>query len=206
MTTPTASPAAALAALALGAALLALTVLFALRRGAGASSFGWAIVGGLAFVLMGMAGALRAPQTLGLPAAAAQLLTVVLAGILGGLCAPAAGSGVSRGGRLGGVGRFVAWLALIGLPPTPGFHAKLLLYRSLLGAGWPWAMALALGASWLLLFPALREARTVQPGPAGRSRELLVVLFLLLAIILSFYPYGWLPSPSPGAAPPVPGG
>ena len=84
-------------------------------------------------------------------------------------------------------------MTLIGLPPTPGFHAKILLYRALLLAGWPWATALALAAGWLLLLPALREARTLQPGPAPRIRLLTLALLIALLVILGLFPYLWLP-------------
>src|SRR5512136_311588 len=180
--TPPPTPAAALVALLLGVALLIFTTYLAARRGAGTSSFGWAVVNGLSFALLGMAAALRAPESQGLIATVAQLVALVAAVLLGVLCAPRAGSTMSAGGRVGPAGRFLAWLTLIGLPPTPGFHAKVLLCRSLLNAHWPEATALVLLASWVLLIPAMREARALQPGEARRARVLLIVLLVVLLI------------------------
>ncbi len=86
----------------------------------------------------------------------------------------------------------LAWLTLIGLPPTLGFHAKLVLYRALAIANFPWALAFALGASWVLLFPALRELRTLRAGPAPRGRVALIVTLIALVVLLGLVPYLWL--------------
>ena len=143
-------------ALAIAAVLVVAATYAALRPRA--ASFGWALVGGLAFALLAMAAAARVESGSGLRAAVLQLVTVALAGGAGLL-----GASRGEGGTippLGRASRMVAWLALVGLPPTIGFHAKVSLYESLLGAGWWWAAALAMIASWALLIPALGEWRS----------------------------------------------
>ena len=81
-------PIAAHFALFLGALLLAFTTYSSARRGAGVSSFGWALIAGLSCSILAMAAALRFPESLGLAAALAQLFCVALAAVLGFLCAP----------------------------------------------------------------------------------------------------------------------
>jgi NADH:ubiquinone oxidoreductase subunit 2 (subunit N) len=169
-------------ALGMGGLLLVVATFAALRPGRREASFGWAFVGGLAFVMLAMAAALRVESSGGLRAALWQLATVLLAGGAGMLSLtsrPESGPP----SRLGATGRMVAWLALAGLPPTIGFHAKVFLYGALLGAGWGWAMALAMVASGALLVPALGELRAARAG-APRGAAAAAALLLTAAILL----------------------
>jgi len=62
-------------------------------------------------------------------------------------------------------------------------------------------MALALGTSWLLLLPALRDARSLRPGAARRLRTAAVALVILIVVALGLFPYLWLPAGGPAPAP-----
>jgi len=177
-------------ALALGGGLLLISAYLTARPGAGASRFGWAIVNGLAYAILGMAAAIRTEASGGFRAALLQLAAVVLAGALAALSFP---RGESRAGEgLGAVGRGLAWFALVGLPPTVGFHAKVTLYRALLVAGWGWMAALAMAVSAALLFPALADLRSSQAEPLRGARAVSVMALIAIMVILGFYPYLWL--------------
>jgi NADH:ubiquinone oxidoreductase subunit 2 (subunit N) len=179
----------------LGGGLLAASGYFATRPAVGASRFGWAVVAGLAYPLLGLAAAIRSEESGGLRAAVLLLVTVVLAGLLGALCQGRTAS------RLGAVGRFAAWLSLIGSPPTVGFHAKLALYFALLHCGWDGITVLALAVSAVTLLPALWELRA--PASAGSLRgaaAVAVVALLALLILLGLHPYWGLAAGPAGAA------
>ncbi len=187
-------------ALAVGALLLAATTYAAVRPGRREASFGWAFVGGLAFVMLAMVAAARVESGEGLRAARWQLATVLLAGGAGMLSLtsrPESGAP----SRLGAAGRLVAWLALAGLPPTIGFHAKVSLYGALLGAGWGWVMALAMVASGALLLPALAELRAARAGAPRGAAAAATLLLTAAILLLGFAPYLTLAARAVGAEP-----
>jgi hypothetical protein len=175
-------------ALGIGGLLLVVATGAALRPGRREASFGWAFVGGLAFVMLAMAAATRVENGGGLRAAEWQLATVLLAGGAGMLSLtsrPESGSP----SRLGVAGRMVAWLALAGVPPTVGFHARISLYGALLGAGWGWVMALAMVASGALLLPALGELRAARAGAPRGAAAAAALLLTAAILVLGFAPY-----------------
>jgi hypothetical protein len=179
-------------ALALGGVLLAVSAYFVARPGAKGSAFGWAVVSGLAAAIVAMAAAVHTPASDGFTAAMLHLVTVALAGALAALSLPPRDQEPQVGGGLGAVGRGVAWLTLVGLPPTLGFHAKVMLYRAALTAGWGWVMLLTLAVSLALLLGALREIRAPLAGPLRGARAISVMALIGVIIILGFYPYLWL--------------
>ena len=101
---------------------------------AAARSFAWIVIAGIAYSLLALAAAVRAPETDGLRASILQLLAVLLAGGLGYVAM--SGASDENGGRspLASAAVFAAWLSLVGLPPAVGFHGKILVYRALLAA------------------------------------------------------------------------
>jgi hypothetical protein len=188
---------ATILALLLGGLLLVAALALALHPGARASRFGWAVVAGLALSVLGMAAALR-PGGAAFPAALMQLAAIVLA------CALGAASGATPGApgsssALGRWGRGMAWLTLIGLPPTYGFHARVALLSAYLGTGWGWLLALGLVATGLLIVAAVREARAPLAGSPRGARALAVVVLIVLIAFLGLYPY--LATAGPGAPP-----
>jgi NADH:ubiquinone oxidoreductase subunit 2 (subunit N) len=193
MNVPTSTAAvAANLALALGGALLALSASLAARPATRGSHFGWGVISGLACAILGLAAAIRAADSGGLLAALLHLVTVVLAGALAALSLPPRSPEPTGNTTLGAVGRGLAWLALVGLPPTLGFHAKVTLYRALLIAGWGWMAALAMAISAVLLLPALREIRSFRAGALSGPRAVSVMALIALTVVLGCYPYLWL--------------
>ena len=178
-------------ALVLGALLLLAAGVLGVRAKGRATGFGWAVVAGLAGAILAMAAALRMDTSGGLRAALAQLAVVALAALLGGLTAPVAAADTTAptGRGLATVGRGVAWLALLGLPPTAGFHAKVMLCHSLLAAHMGGGVVLALLAGLVLLRPALGEAHTAQAPLLSPTRALCVVLLIILLVLLGAYPH-----------------
>ncbi len=135
---------------------------------AASSAFTWVVIAGFAYSLLGLAAAVREPGSAGLTAALLQLLAVLLAAALGAASLGAAGEEDPPRARVASAGFLVAWLSLVGLPPAVGFHAKLLIYRALLSAGWGWAVVAAMAGSLAALVAAFFAASLYQP-PALRS-------------------------------------
>lgn len=185
-------------ALVIGGLLLLAALVFAIRPGARASRFGWAVVAGLAFSVLGMAAALRPGASGALPAAMMQLAATILAAALGSASGPDAAT-PEASSALGRWGRGAAWLMLVGLPPTYGFHARVALFTAYLGAGMGWLLALGLVATGVLLLAAVREARTPLAGAPHGARALGVLALLAVTVLLGLYPY--LATAGPGAPP-----
>lgn len=180
--------AAVLAAVLFAGTLSIVSVVLAMRRRTPAYGFWWIAVAGLSYSVLAMAAALHLRTTEGMRAALMQLLSVTLAGALWALCSAADGTGERFPGGLSAVGRILAWLTLIGLPPTVGFHSKLMIYRSLLTAGWPWVMALVMAGSAAALAPAMHGIQIVGAGGARRLRSLGIALLIALVIFMGVYP------------------
>ena len=167
--------------------LIAATALAALRRDPG-SSFSWLFVAGISYSLLGLAAAAYSTESDGARAAVTQLLAVLLAAAIGVLC-PARGAG--EAGRLEALpvaAYATAWLTLVGIAPTIGFHGKILIYRSLLAAGWEGVAALAVAGSAAALLPALRALSSISVGPIRGLRAVLVAVLLAAIVALGLYP------------------
>jgi NADH:ubiquinone oxidoreductase subunit 2 (subunit N) len=142
-----------------------------------------------AYLLLAVGAAIQLPQGDGLRAAAFQGLTVLLAVALGALSLRRSGEGTSGSGRgLASVALFAAWLCLLGLPPTAGFHARLLVYRALLQAGWSGAFAIALAISVAGLIPAFSAIALGSPGGLRGGRAALAVALLAVLLLVGLYP------------------
>jgi len=136
-------------------ALLVVATVLAVRARAASQSFGWIVVAGAAYAVLGMAAALHVRESDGVRASVLQLLAVVLASAVAMLCSTTSEGEKGSGGRLATAGRVLAWLTLVGLPPTLGFHSKVMVYRSLLMADWGWVAVVAILASAAALLPAV---------------------------------------------------
>jgi NADH-quinone oxidoreductase subunit N len=171
----------------LGIGLLAVSLLHAVlpRRGPGAR-FAWLCLAGGAYALLGLAAWLRAPGGDGLRAALLQLLTTLLAAALGGLLF--AGGPRGRQSRLARVAVAVACLSLVGLPPTAGFHGKILIYGCLLAAGWPWLTALAVAGGAVALMPALWVLGDCRTRQAGWFSAVAIIALVALTCLVGLYP------------------
>jgi len=121
-------------------------------------------------------------------AAVVQLLAVLLAAAVGVLCS--AGGRGETGGQctLPKLAYSLAWLTLIGIAPTAGFHGKILIYRSLLAAGWEWLAVLAMAGSAASLLPALRGLSAPPSRSLRGSRAVLVVGLIAAIVFLGVYP------------------
>ncbi len=155
---------------------------------AASSAFTWIVIAGFAYSLLGLAAAVREPGSAGLTAALLQLLAVLLAAALGAASLGAAGEENPPRARVASAGFLVAWLSLVGLPPAMGFHAKLLIYRALLSAGWGWAVAAAMAGSVAALVAAFFAASLYQPSALRGLRVFWVLLLLAVVVALGIYP------------------
>ncbi len=155
---------------------------------AAARSFAWIVIAGIAYSLLALAAAVRAPETDGLRASILQLLAVLLAAGLGGLAM--SGAPDENGGRspLASAAVFAAWLSLVGLPPAVGFHGKILVYRALLAAGWEWLAVIAVAGSAAALIPAFWALTSHRSGPLRGLRAVLAVALLIAVVLLGLYP------------------
>jgi formate hydrogenlyase subunit 3/multisubunit Na+/H+ antiporter MnhD subunit len=123
-----------------------------------------------------------------------------------GLIAEALGH--DRIAGFGGIGRAlpmtlfafgIAGLSLMGVPPSGGFTAKLLLLAAAIdtGQGW-WALVILAGGLltggylYRVLAPAVAEAPgpLVRCAPVARSREAVVLALALLSMVLGLVPLG----------------
>jgi NADH-quinone oxidoreductase subunit N len=177
-------------ALAIGGAVVLVTAtLLALRPRATAHSFAWIFVAGAAYSILALGAAWRGPGGDGLQAALVQLVSVLLAGALGAAVrsrSQEASDGPSSSLAL--VGRALAWLTLVGLPPTVGFHGKILVYRALLAARWEELTVLAMAGSAISLLPALWAIRSPGPAVVRGPRALVTVALIVSILILGLHP------------------
>lgn len=180
---------APIAALALaGAALLVVATVLAVRARATAQSFGWIVVAGVAYAVLGMAAALHVRESDGVRASVLQLLTVVLASTVAVLCSNTSQGEKVVGGRLARAGRVVAWLTLVGLPPTVGFHSKVMVYRALLMVGWGWVAVVAMVASAAALLPAVRGIGSPEGAEMRGLRAAGALAGIAAIVLLGVYP------------------
>lgn len=196
MTTPTPVAWPVIAILLAGGGLVVLAAILSLRpRDAAASleseqsSFGWTVIAGLATALLCLGVAVHGGPSDGLRSAVVQLLAVALAAALGYLClAPGRSTQPARPNWWAGAGRGLAWLTLVGLPPTLGFPAKVMLYRALLSVGWGSMVLLAMAVSAAALIPALIALRSPAPAPPRGLRSTLILALAALVLLLGLYP------------------
>jgi len=172
-----------------GALLLIIPTALALRPRRVAQAFAWITVASVSCPLLALAAAMHMPATDGLRAAVMQLLAVLLAAALGATfrVRPRGNSNSSQS-PLSAAARAVAWLTLVGLPPTAGFHGRILVYRALLAAGWEKLAVLAMVGAAAALLPGLWAMRSPSP-PAMRGPRAAVAIALMVAIlVLGLYP------------------
>jgi hypothetical protein len=196
MSAPASVSGPAIVALLSGGGLLVVATALALRAlaparpkpRAAASSFAWMVIAGCSYPILALGAALHVRESGSLRAAAVQLCAVGLAAVLGGLCStPPEGEG-RPSGLLPVAGRGLAWLALVGLAPTVGFPAKVMIYHALLAAGWGGAAVLAMAAGAAGLAPAIWSLRSPRPSALGGLRSALVVVLMGLIVALGLYP------------------
>jgi NADH-quinone oxidoreductase subunit N len=192
MTTSSDQISAGVLALAIsGAVLLVAGTALGVRARRSSRRFAWIAIATLAYPLLAGAAALHVPATDGVRAAALQLLATVLAAALGLTVGARPGEGESPPrSPLSAAGRALAWLTLVGLPPTIGFHGRILVYRALLGGGWEALTVLALAGGAAALFPALRAIRSPHPAAVGGLRAVLAVALMAGVLALGLYPGG----------------
>ncbi len=170
-----------------GVLLAAYSTWRAARRPTTSAGFGLMALAGSCVVLLPLGAAMAVPSGDGLRAAALQAIVVAVAALLGGLSLrpdPSAGPGRA----LAGVGLFLAWLALLGLPPTAGFHAHVLIYRSLLQAGWPGTLAIALAVSAAGLVPAFGALALGCSASLKGGRAFLAIMLMCTLLAGGIYP------------------
>jgi NADH:ubiquinone oxidoreductase subunit 2 (subunit N) len=160
----------------------------ALRPKAGTGSLGWFIIATFAYCILGLAAAMQLRESDGLRAAAMQLLALALALILLLLCQPRQTLRDAPRQGLASTARIVVWLTLLGIPPTVGFHAKVMLYRSLLSVGWGGMAALAIAVAAAGVLPALSAIGLPPPLPLKGARAAVAVVLIALIVILGLYP------------------
>ena len=172
-----------------GALLLVVATALALRPRRAAQSFAWVAAAAAACSIIAGAAALHTPAADGLRAAVVQLLAVLLAVALGAtLPAHSCQNSPSSHSPLSAAARALAWLTLIGFPPTAGFHGRILVYRALLAAGWEKLAVLAMIGAAAALLPAFWAMRSPSP-PAMRGPRAAVAIALIVAVlVLGLYP------------------
>ena len=185
---PSSASAAVIIALLLGGGLLVVATALALRPRSADSSFAWMVIAGCATAILSLAAALHLRESDGFRASVVQLCAVGLAAVLGALCLGRPQEGTPPAGLLGVAGRGCAWLTLVGLAPTAGFSAKVMVYHALLGAGWGGVTALAMAAGAAGLAPALWAVRAPPPPALGGVRAALAVVLIGLLLALGLFP------------------
>jgi NADH:ubiquinone oxidoreductase subunit 2 (subunit N) len=185
---PSVISAPAIAAVIVGGVLLLVATVMALRPKAVTSSVGWLIIATFAYCIFGLAAAMQLRESDGLRAAAMQFLALALAVVL--LLQYQSGPASEEAPRQGlaSTARAVVWLTLLGIPPTVGFHAKVMLYRSLLSVGWGGMAALAMAAAAAGVLPALSAIGSRPPLPLRGARAVFAVVVIALIVILGIYP------------------
>ena len=169
-------------------ALLVVATVLAVRARAASQSFSWIVVAGAAYAVLGMAAALHVRESDGVRASVLQLLAVVLASTVAMLCSATPEGEKGSGSRLATAGRVLAWLTLVGLPPTVGFHGKVMVYRSLLMAGWGWVAVVAILASAAALLPAVRGMGSPEGVEMRGLRAAAALAGIAAIVLLGVYP------------------
>ncbi|MBN1460855.1 MAG: hypothetical protein JXA57_15085 [Armatimonadetes bacterium] len=154
----------------------------------GGGGFAWIVIAGFAYAVLALAAASIQPRGDGLRAAVLQMGAVLLAAALGVVSLGGEKSAQKSGSHVSSLGVVVAWLSLVGLPPTLAFHGKLLVYRSLLQAGWGWLTVIALVGTAAALVPAFRALTVPARREVTKSRAMLISLLVLAVVILGVYP------------------
>jgi len=188
MNAPVSVSAPVLVAVIVGGGLLVVATVLALRTRAAASNFGWMVIAAFSCCILGLATALQAGESDGLRASAVQLLAVVLAAAVGILLTPRHEGETAPSQLLAPAARGIAWMALLGLPPTAGFLAKVMLYRSLLSVGWGSLTWLAMVATAIGVLPALWALSSPPPLPLKGPRAFLVFMLAAAILVLGCYP------------------
>jgi hypothetical protein len=183
--------ATAVVALVFGGAVIVVATVLAVRGRSVAASLWWVVLAGLGQAMLGLAVAAQDPQGDGARAAALQLLTIAAAAALRAACS---GSGGGKGEESGPdwlspVGRCLVWASLIGAPGTIGFHAKVVLVRSLLSLDWSGMSLLVLAAGAAATWPALAALRAPHPGPLRGIRRMATYLLVGVVLLLGLYPH-----------------
>ncbi len=185
MTNP--SPIGIVVALA-GALLVAWCTWRAARSRQAAQEFRWMVLAGVGYVILASCAAASAPRSDGFRAAMLQGAVILLAAALGKLSLGQEDQTQGSGRGLASATLFIAWLALLGLPPTAGFHARVLVYRSLLQAGWTGILSLSLALTAVGLIPALNALALGSPGTLRGGRAVLAILLALALLVTGLYP------------------
>ena len=178
----------AIVAVIVGGVLLVVATVMALRPRAVDGGLGWMVIATSAYCILGLAAALRLPASDGLRAAAMQLLALALVVVLAVQYGPRKGSEEAPSQGLASAARAVSWMTLLGLPPTVGFHAKVMLYRALLNAGWGGLAALAIAAAAVGILPALWALSSPPPLPLKGARAIIAVALIVAILVLGLYP------------------
>jgi NADH-quinone oxidoreductase subunit N len=146
------------------------------------------VVAGVFYAILALAAVVRSPDSDGLRTAVVQLGGTFLAAALGVVSLGGSSSDDRSGSRLASLGIFVAWLSLLGLPPTLGFHGKLLVYQSLLQADWGWLAVAAMAGTAGALVPAFRVLAAPARRDVTKSRAILIALLVAAVALLGVYP------------------
>ena len=184
---------AALTLAILGGGLVAAATALAVRPGRIAHGFAWIAIAGLGHVILGLAVAVHSAGGGGLTAAMLQFLSVIAAVVLSVLAGPPSEESPPRPGLLSAAGSGLAWLTLVGLPPSLGFHGKLLVYRALMRVGWDGLALLAMTSSAVALIAALWAIRSARPAPVRGLRAVVLAGAIACVIALGLYPEAALP-------------
>ncbi len=188
-TPPTQIATITLALAACGAIVLVIATALALRPRRAAHSFRWIVIAAFANAILALAAASHMPASGGLQAAALHLIAVLLAAALGAAApARADASPEPSPSALPAAARGLSWLTLLGIPPTAGFHGRILVSRALLLAGWEWLAVLAMVGGAAALLPAFWAFRSPRPAALRGWRAALVILLAAAILALGLYP------------------
>ena len=181
-------PAAVFFAIVFGGAVVVVATVQAIRTRAGAGLW-WVALAGLGQAFLGLGAAAQDPAGDGARAAALQILAVVAALVLAGLCSRAPDPVESARSSLSLFGRALVWASLLGFPATVGFHSKVILLRSLLDLDWTGLAVLVLAAGTAAMWPALAALQSPFGGRVGVLRRLGILALILVLLAPGLYPH-----------------